>query len=145
MNTRSFNKLLLIIISGIVLCSIVGWMYGKPSSSPSRPYKLTVWFDTPTKIIQKIEVDALPGIPFAVRTVDEASNHYVVSGTLRQETDDRFELDSRKIEMSNGWNRFAIPTNGPFELVIGTGFGGGTVDGAVLDGYGIELTREWTK
>jgi hypothetical protein len=91
-------KLKTIAALGLMLSAFGGCASGHLNSSSSNPFQLTVELGTP-ETMQKIEIAVYLGVPFAVSTQDTAGNHYQVSGTLRQKTQESFQLNPGKIEV----------------------------------------------
>jgi len=141
---RINNKTALQVALGLMLCVFCGCTSGSLISIPSNSYKYTVVY-RPLGPRQTIEIDVRPGVPFAVKTEDEAGNHYQVSGTLWQKTQEIFQLKPSTIEMrfADGVGRYSWSTPEPRDIKLGVGQSDMAVEGGgVVDLIGITLARE---
>jgi hypothetical protein len=98
----------------VVVCGFCGCATRDSKPGASDLYELTVSFISPKQeTFHKIAIDIRPGVPFAVRTLDEAGNHYQVGGTLHQKANGKFGFE---------------PGNFGMQLADGGGGGGGLPD-----------------
>jgi hypothetical protein len=114
-------------------------------SASSNLYELTVEFylySVSMKPVHKVEIDVRPASPFDVKIQDNGANNCQVSGTLWQMTDDTFQLMPRIIEMKYPGVSFGSSGPEPIELILGKACGVEGVDGGVIDGYSILLTKK---
>src|ERR1700744_5035838 len=91
----------------VILFGFCGCATKGSSSSVSDLYELTVGFTNPKiQTIHKIQIDVRPEVSFAVRTVDEAGNHYEVSGTMHKRANGNFGFEAGKafMQLAKGAN-----------------------------------------
>jgi hypothetical protein len=127
---------------GLIIVLLFGLTSYSSSSSPSDVYELTVHFDSANRTaVHEIKLDLVPGVPFAVRIQDGTNYHYEVSGTLRQITQEKFELNPGKVEKkglggSMGFALLVLP------FVLGKEEGCLSIEGGGTEGIGALLTKK---
>jgi hypothetical protein len=123
---------------GWMLFSCGGCTTNHQNSNGSNLYVVTVSFvSTGEKLLEKLEITTRPDVAFAVQSQDPAGNHYQVQGTLRQKSKHSFRLEGIEIN-SPGMSSSASS----FDLELGQGQGWRGVDGIVLGGYDLKLTKK---
>ena len=123
---------------GWMLCAFCGCATHHQNSSGSNLYVVTVRFvSTGENLLEKLEITTRPDAAFAVQSEDPAGNHYQVQGTLRQKSKHSFRLEGIEIN-SPGMSSSASS----FDLELGQGQGWRGVDGIVLGGYDLKLTKK---
>ncbi|HEV7923930.1 MAG TPA: hypothetical protein VGR14_01140 [Verrucomicrobiae bacterium] len=87
--------------------------------------------------MRKVEIPARPGVPFAVKTNDEAGNHYQVTGELLQKAGQSVGFDHVRVafQAADGADSFAGV--GPSELERGREWSVYMVAGLTLYGYSV--------
>jgi hypothetical protein len=136
-------KLKTIAAFAVMLCAVFGCASPSSILTSSNNYELTVNFygyDWQTN--QQIKIDVRVGVPFVVKTQDEAGNHYQVSGTLRQGTQGTFLLERGTIDRYHtAWDR---ETTGQRVYLgkLDEGYGWGAIDGILLPEAGTVLTKK---
>src|SRR5580692_5921204 len=109
-------------VFGWMFCAVHGCSTGPAGSSPpaSDSDVLTIKFISPNGgTMRKVEIPARPGVPFAVKTNDEAGNHYQVNGKLLRKAGSSvgFELVRVGFQAAGGSDGFSGA--GPSELERG--------------------------
>jgi hypothetical protein len=129
----------------LILCTVSGCASESWNSNSPNIYTLTVrffGFDAFT-IIQEIKLDVRPGVPFEVKKQDSAGNSYQVAGTLRQMSQDTFQLNPGTIKRYNGASN--QESSGPVVDLgkLGVGNHWAAVDGGVVhDGESVVLAKK---
>ncbi|HEY3854566.1 MAG TPA: hypothetical protein VGO67_09250 [Verrucomicrobiae bacterium] len=125
----------------VVLCGFCGCATRGSKPNVSDLYVLTVSFISPKQdVVHKIEIDIRPGVPFAVRTVDEAGNHYQVGGTLHEKANGKFEFEQGNASMKlaeGGGLGSGLP-----ELELGKADSWGAVASVVWYGESVVLNKK---
>ena len=118
---RNFVTVFLTVF-GWMFCAVYGWS-GAPedsSLSASESDVLTIKFISQNGgTMRKVEIPARPGVSFAVKTNDEAGNHYLVTGKLLQKAGHSVGLEQvqRRRQAADGTDGFSGV--GPSELERG--------------------------
>lgn len=129
----------------LILCTVCGCASESLNSNSPNIYTLTVsffGFDAFT-IIQEIKIDVRPGVPFKVKKQDSAGNSYQVAGTLRQMSQDTFQLNPGTIKRYNGASN--QESSGPVLNLgkLGSGHGWAAIDGGfVHNGQSVVLAKK---
>jgi hypothetical protein len=122
-----------------VFCGFYGCSMRPEGSSPTGLDSdvLAIKFISPSgETMRKVEIPARPGIPFVVKTNDEAGNRYQVTGKLQQKVDSLgFEHVRIGFEAADGADSFSGV--GPSELERGREWSMYMVAGATLYGYSV--------
>ncbi len=94
--------------------------------------------------MRKVEIPTRPGVPFAVKTNDEAGNHYQVTGKLltKAEQSVGFEQVLVGFQAADGANSFSGV--GPTELERGREWTVKMVAGLTLCGYSVSYANKTT-
>jgi hypothetical protein len=98
-------------------------------------------FDVRT-VVQEIKIDVRPGIPFQEKRQDSAGNSYEVAGTLRQASQDIFQLNPGTIRRYRGDSNQGSSSGVIYLGKLGEGYGWGSVDGFVHDVKSVVLTKK---
>jgi len=125
----------------VMLCTLCSCATRASHSGIPDLYDLTVTFLSPKgDSLHRIEIDVRPGVPFAVRTLDAAGNHYEVNGTMHQKPHDTFGFEPGNAAMQlvqGGSLGGGLP-----DLELGKAIGLGFVAGVVWYGENIRLTKK---
>ena len=130
-----------------MFCAVYGCSTGRERSSPpaSDLDVLTIKFISQNGgIMRKVEIPARPGVPFAVKTNDEAGNHYQVTGKLLQKAGQSVGFDHVRVafQAADGADSFAGV--GPSELERGREWSVYMVAGLTLYGYSVCYANKTT-
>jgi len=134
-------------VFGWMFCAAYGWSAGpEVSGAPASDSDvLTIKFISQNGgTMRKVEIPARPGVPFAVKTNDEAGNHYQVTGKLLQKAGPTvgFELVRVGFQAADGSDGFSGV--GPSDLERGREWSVYMVAGLTLYGYSVCYANKTT-
>jgi hypothetical protein len=138
-----------------VYLTVFGWMFwavygcfaGPEGSSPpaSDSDVMTVKFISQNGgTMRKVEIPARPGVPFALKTNDEAGNHYQVTGQLLQKAEHRVGFERVRVEFQAADGADSFAGVGPSELERGREWSVYMVAGLTLFGYSVCYANKTT-
>jgi hypothetical protein len=109
-------------VFGWMFCAVYGCSTGPKGSSPpaSDSDVLTIKFISQNGgTMRKVEITARPGVPFSVKTNDEAGNHYQVTGKLLQKAGHSVGFEHVRVGFQAADGADSFSGVGPSELERG--------------------------
>ncbi len=141
------NRTALLAAYGLIFGTFCGCATMSRNSTVSLPYKLTVSCCSSLSDPEaSVVITVHPDVPFSVRAKDKAGCDFQVSGTLRQKTSEKFQIEAMSVSIgfsSGNGAGFSTPQELMLDRQAYCSFGG--INGGLATSptsFGIRLTSK---